>query len=194
MSKKNLKTKLTIIFFNLLETGIIFFSGKLLKIPLETMLIATSAFFVTRMFFNVHNYKSRHYKSAYKCMVFSLFVALSLFCLTDLGWYTVLLLSVFAGYTVTNKSNITEIYMWKGKSSKYQDIFEYVKYNSLNPTLIEFEKVLKEKDGLLYLIYKYRFVDCLSYAEISRKIDMETNRINDNIEKIALSIRMYCKI
>ena len=84
--------------------------------------------------------------------------------------------------------------MWKGKKSKYQDIFDYVKYNIEEKELLTFEKKLKEKDRLLYLIYRYRFVDCLSYNEISDKIKMETNRINDNIEKIALAIRVFCEI
>ena len=118
----------------------------------------------------------------------------SLFLVGKLDVFSIIILTIYTAFISTEKADINNMYMWKGKNSKYQDIFDYVKYNSMNKELIEFEENLKRKDNLLYIIYKYRFVDCLSYSEISDKIEMDTNRINDNIEKIALAIRIYCKI
>lgn len=96
---------------------------------------------------------------------------------------------------MTGKSNIQDMYLWKndGEPSKYQDIMEFVKYNEFNDLLLEFEEKLKTKN-LEYLIYKYRFKENKTFAEISMLLDMDTPRIAEYLDKIAFAIRIYCKI
>lgn len=178
------------IIFNLAETMLIFTTGKLMHIKTNILLLIMTLFFICRCITN----KSMHYKDWYRCLIWSLLVMTSLFLVGKLDVFSIIILTIYTAFISTEKADINNMYMWKGKNSKYQDIFDYVKYNSMNKDLIEFEENLKRKDNLLYIIYKYRFVDCLSYSEISDKIEMDTNRINDNIEKIALAIRIYCKI
>lgn len=84
--------------------------------------------------------------------------------------------------------------MWKGKDSKYKDIEEYIKYNSMSNELIEFEKKLKEQDNLLFLIYKYKFKEGMTFTEMSEKLSLDNPRIVEKLDKIALSIRIYCGI
>ena len=77
----------------------------------------------------------------------------------------------------------------------YYDIEEYIKYNTTNSKLINFEYNLKRKDDLLYLIYKYRFIDSLSFSQISEKLNgMENARIVEKLDQIALAIRISCGI
>lgn len=81
--------------------------------------------------------------------------------------------------------------MWKKEfPSKYADIEEYVKYNEHNEKLLKYEKKLKSQDNKLYLIYKYRFKDKLTFNEISSKLDYPTQKITNDLDAIALSIRM----
>lgn len=96
---------------------------------------------------------------------------------------------------MTGKSNIQDMYLWKndGEPSKYQDIVEFIKYNEFDDTLLEFEKKLKERN-LEYLIYKYRFKEGKTFAEISELLEMDTPRVAEHLDKIAFAIRIYCKI
>lgn len=84
--------------------------------------------------------------------------------------------------------------MWKGKNSKYQDIDDYIKYNSMSDDLMNFEKKLKENDNLLYLLYKYRFKENYTFAQIAEKTELDNPRIAEKIDKIAFSLRIYCGI
>lgn len=97
---------------------------------------------------------------------------------------------------MTGRANINEMYLWKPKDEgKYKDIEEYVKYNLTNSKLIEFEENLKRTDDVLYAIYKYRFKNGESFNEISKKLDnMETARIVEKLDQIALAIRIHCGI
>ena len=95
---------------------------------------------------------------------------------------------------MTGKSNIDDMYLWKGKKSNYADIEEFIKYNEMEDKLIDFEKKLKDKDDLLFLLYKYRFKENYTFAEISERTGLENPRIAEKLEQIALSIRLYCGI
>ena len=121
---------------------------------------------------------------------------LSLFVLLKVDLVISIMFAIFSAFIMTGKSNINDMYLWKPSSaSKYRDIEEYVKYNSVNPTLLDFEENLKRRDNLLYLIYKYRFKDNLSFSQISDRLDhMENARIVEKLDQIALAIRITCGI
>ena len=72
--------------------------------------------------------------------------------------------------------------MWKGSETKYSDIEDYIKYNSMETKLIEYEEKLKKQDNLTYLIYKYRFKDKMTFSEISERLDLESPRIAEKLE------------
>jgi hypothetical protein len=121
---------------------------------------------------------------------------LSLFVILKVDLILSILFAIFSAFIMTGKGNINDMYLWKGKNeSKYNDIEEYVKYNSVNSNLLEFEENLKKRDNLLFLIYKYRFRDNLSFSQISNKLDgMENVRIVEKLDQIALAIRIHCGI
>ena len=97
---------------------------------------------------------------------------------------------------MTGRSNINDMYLWKpNNESKYKDIEEFVKYNMTNSRLIEFEENLKKRDDLLFLLYKYKFRENLSFEKIREKLDgMENPRIVEKLDQIALAIRISCGI
>lgn len=184
---EKLKYYLPSIIFNIAEVGVIILAGKLLHLKLEIMLIILSIFCMIRISLG----GAMHYKSPYKCAVWSLLVFLSLFVLTNVGLGVSIIMSIFCAFILTTKGDITDSFMWKGKETKYSDIEEYIKYNSMETKLIEYEEKLKDKDNLTYLIYKYRFKDKMTFSQISERLDLENPRIVEKLEQIAFSFRIF---
>lgn len=178
------------LFFNIIETIVIFMIGLIFKLSPSLIIILMLVFFFTRLLCG----QPKHYNKWYRCFLWSTLTFTSVYALTDLHIIATILLTIFAGFIATGRADIQELYQWKGKSTKYSDIEEYIKYNSMNDTLLEFERKLKEQDGLLFLLYKYRFKENLTFAEISEKLDLENPRIVEKLNTIAFSIRIYCGI
>ena len=175
------------IFFNVAEVLVIFLAGKLLGLKLETMFIIFGLFVTVRISLG----GAMHYKSPYNCAIWSLLIFLSLFVLTNVGLGVSIIMAIFCAFILTTKGDINDAFMWKGKNTKYADIEEYIKYNSMETKLIEYEIKLKNKDNLVFLIYKYRFKDKMSFSEISERLDLDNPRIAEKLEQIAFSFRIY---
>lgn len=178
--------------FNIAETILIFLVGKLLNLPTNFIIIVMLSFVTTRICLG----KALHFKTWYRCLVWSCLILLSLFMILKIDFKISILFSIFSAFIMTGKSNINDMYLWKPKKeSKYSDIDEYVKYNLTNSKLLEFEENLKKADDRLYLIYKYKFKEDLSFSEISDKLNgMDTARIVEKLDQIALAIRIHCGI
>lgn len=177
--------------FNIAETLLIILIGKLLNLPITFIIAIILTFMASRGFFG----KSLHFKAWYRCLVWSALILLSLFLIVKIDFKISVLFTIFSAFIMTGKSNIQDMYLWKpANESKYKDIEEYIKYNEFSNKLIDFEEALQRRDNLLYLIYKYRFKDNMTFAEISEKLDMENPRIVEKLNQIALAIRINCGI
>lgn len=84
--------------------------------------------------------------------------------------------------------------MWKGNATKFEDVIEYIKLHPLEDSLLKFEEKLKNKNDVQYLIYKYRFKEGLTFQQIEERLDISTQRISEELNSIALAIRVYCDI
>lgn len=135
-----------------------------------------------------------HYKTWYRCAIWSSLTFLSLYLLSELDFIVVTCLTIFTAFISTGRADISNMFMWKGNASKYEDIAEYVKLHPLEAKILEFEQKLKEKNDIQYLIYKYRFKENLSFQQIEERLDISTQRISEEISSIALAIRVYCDI
>lgn len=183
-------------FFNIAETALIFLIGKALILPNKFIIIIMLIFmisrFIIRKFFSS---KALHFKTWYRCLVWSLLILLSLFILLKVDLVISILFTIFSAFIMTEKSNIYDMYLWKpANESKFRDIDEYIKFNNLNNNLLDFEDNLKRRDNKLFLIYKYRFLENRTFSEISELLDISTRQVSDDLDKIALSIRIYCRI
>lgn len=178
--------------FNIAETVIIVLVGVLLKLPINYIVLVMLSFMITRGFFG----KPLHFKTWYRCLVWSVLVMLSLFVLLKVDLVVSITFAIFAAFIMTGRSNIMDMYLWKNSNepSKYQDIIEFVKYNELNDKLLEFEHKIKERNNLEYLIYKYKFKDGKTFSEMSELLDMDNPRIVEHLDKLAFAIRLYCGI
>ena len=179
--------------FNIAETLLIFLVGKLLLLPTNFIIIVMLTFMISRGLFG----KALHFKTWYRCLVWSCLILLSLFLILKIDLKISILFTIFSGFIMTGKSNINDMYLWNNKkdTGKYKDIEEYVKYNLTNKNLLDFEENLKRRDDVLFLIYKYRFRENLTFAEISERLDnMENIRIVEKLDQIALAMRISCGI
>lgn len=184
---EKLKRILPSIIFNVAEILVIILAGRLLGLKLKDMTLIMVVFVMIRVSLG----EAMHYKSPYKCAIWSLLVFLSLFVLTNVGLPIAILMAIFCAVILTGKGNINDMFMWKGKETKYSDIDEYIKYNSMETKFIEFEEKLKKQDNLTYLIYKYRFKDKMTFTRMAERLDMDNPRIAEKLEKIAFSFRIF---
>lgn len=178
--------------FNIAETIVIILIGKFKNLPLSNILIVILTFLISRGCFG----NTLHFKTWYRCLIWSTLIMLSLFLFLKIDLILSILFAVFSAFIMTGKSNIEDMYLWKPQNeSKYKDIEEYIKYNFTNPALLNFEDNLKRRDDLLFLIYKYRFKEHLTFNEISEKLNgMENPRIVESLNQIALAMRISCGI
>lgn len=180
------------LFFNVAETLVIFLIGKSLRLPITNILLVMITFMISRGFFG----KALHFKTWYRCLIWSSLIMLSLFVLLKIDLVLSIVFAIFSAFIMTGKSNINDMYLWKNgdEPSKYQDIIEYIRYNELDDKLLEFEEKIKKRNNLEYLIYKYRFKESKTFSEISELLNMDNPRIVEQLDKIAFAIRLYCGI
>lgn len=180
------------IVFNVAETILIFLSGLALNLNIKYILIIMLVFMISRGCFG----KPLHFKTWYRCLIWSLLIMTSLFVILKVDLVLSILFAIFGAFIMTGRSNINDMYLWKneGEPSKYQDIVEFIKYNGLDDRLLEFENKIKNRNNLEYLIYKYRFKENKTFGEISELLDMDNPRIVEQLDKIAFAIRLYCGI
>lgn len=189
---KTIEIKIKSLIFNIVETILIVLIGKLLDLPIKFIISIMITFLISRACFG----QTLHFKTWYRCLVYSLTIMLSLFLILKVDLVLSIIFTIFSGLIMTGKANINDMYLWKPKSeSKYNDIQEFVDYNLTNTKLIEFEENLKRADDMLYLIYKSKFKEHLTFSQISEKLNnMENVRIVEKLDQIALAIRIHCGI
>lgn len=146
-----LRKLLPTIIFNLVETLIIFLFGITLKLELKYILMIMLTFMISRGFFG----SALHFKTWYRCLIWSTFIMLSLFVLLKVDLILSIVFAIFSAFIMTGRSDLKDIYLWNNHNepSKYQDIIEFIKYNSLDDKLLSFEKKLKDINSVEYLIY-----------------------------------------
>ena len=172
-----------------------------LNVNWNYIIVILLTFFISRFAIK----KPQHYKIVSyfdggwrRCVSWTTSLLLSMFLASKMGLLIGILFTIFSVFVISTKGNINDLtlgYKKKKEDGKYYDIEEFIKYNMTNSNLIEFEQNLKKADDLLYLIYKYRFRDNLTFSKISEKLNgMDTARIVEKLDQIALAIRIHCGI
>ena len=94
------KKILPTIIFNIAETGVIVLIGMLLDVPITYIILIIVTFLVTRGLLG----KTIHFKTWYRCMVWSLLLMLSLFELFKVDLVICITFAVFTAYILTGKA------------------------------------------------------------------------------------------
>ena len=168
------------IIFNTAEVLVIIIIGFLLELELNKMIILIMLFSITRMILK----QAMHYKDWKRCLVMTTLFFVSLFVVAKVDFSLALLLTIFEALILTGYGNINDMFMWGGNKLN-KEVFDWVKFNQNNEKLLEYEKHLKEYDHQKYIIFKYRFREFKSYSDISKLMDIDTQRISDEIKVIS---------
>lgn len=102
---------------------------------------------------------------------------LSLFLILKVDLIISILFTIFAAFIMTGKSNINDIYLWSGKSSKYDALKEFISFSPNNAIILEHEEYWRKNYIMRYKIFKLYFRDNKSYEEIKQIEDLPDNTI-----------------
>lgn len=168
------------IIFNIAEVLVIIIIGFLLELKLNKMIILIMLFSITRMILK----QAMHYKDWKRCLVMTTLFFVSLFVVAKVDFSLALLLTIFEALILTGYGNINDMFMWGGNKLN-KEVFDWVKFNPNNEKLLKYEQDLKEHDKQKYIIFKYRFREFKSYSDISKLMDIDIQRISDEIKVIS---------
>lgn len=170
---KKVRNILSTLIFNIAETALIVLVGMLLKLPIEHILTIMFTFMISRGFFG----KALHFKTWYRCLIWSLLIMLSLFLLLKVDLVVSILFAIFSALIMTGKSNIKDMYMWTGKVSKYDALKDFVAISPNHPILLEHEAYWRKNYPVRYEIFKMYFRENKTYQEIANIKGFDDNTI-----------------
>ena len=172
MSDKT-KNLLSSLIFNVAETILIFLMGRLLSLPVNYIIIIMLTFMISRGCFG----KVLHFKTWYRCLVWSLLILLSLFVLLKVDLVVSIMFAIFSAFIMTGRSNICDMYLWTGKVSKYDALKNFVSISPNHPILLEHEEYWRKNYPMRYEIFQLYFRENQTYEYIAKLKGFEDNTI-----------------
>lgn len=172
MSDKT-KNLLSSLVFNIAETVLIFLAGKFLNLSTNYIIAIMLTFMISRGFFG----KALHFKDWYRCLVWSLLILLSLFVLLKVDFIISTLFAIFSAFIMTGKSNITDMYLWTGKVSKYDALKNFIAISPNHPIILEHEEYWRKNYPTRYEIFVLYFREQQTYEYIAKLKGFEDNTI-----------------
>ena len=96
------------------------------------------------------------------------------------------ILSCYATSTLPNKKEkLGKLFFGykKHDQSKYNKLIQYVKFNGIDPKLLEAEERLKNFDSQTYLFYKRKFREDKTFKEITEEFEVDNPRVVETLDK-----------
>lgn len=168
-----LKKSLPTLIFNIVETLIIFMCGLALNLEMKYILVIMLTFMISRGFFG----KALHFKTWYRCLIWSTFIMLSLFVLLKVDLVISILFAIFSAFIMTGKSNICDMYLWTGKVSKYDALKNFIAISPNHPILLEHEEYWRKNYPMRYEIFQLYFRENQTYEYIAKLKGFDDNTI-----------------
>lgn len=159
--------------FNVAETVIIFLCGICLKIQVNYILLIMLTFMISRGLFG----KALHFKTWYRCLIWSTLIMLSLFVWLKVDLVLSILFAIFSAFIMTGKSNITDIYLWTGKISKYDALKNFLAISPNHPIVLEHEEYWRRNYPIRYEIFNLYFREGRTYEFIANLKGFDDNTI-----------------
>lgn len=156
------KRIISTLIFNVAETVLIFLVGRILGLETNNIIMIMLCFMISRGFFG----KSLHFKTWYRCLVWSLLILLSLFLILKIDLKVSILFTIFSAFIMTGKSNINDMYLWSGKASKYDALKDLISISPNNTIVLEHEEYWRKNYPMRYDMFKLYFRENKSYTEI----------------------------
>ena len=168
-----LKKLLPTLIFNIVETLIIFMCGLALNLEIKYVLVIMLTFMISRGFFG----KALHFKTWYRCLIWSSFIMLSLFVLLKVDLVVSVMFAIFSAFIMTGKSNIYDMYLWTGKVSKYDALKNFIAISPNHPILLEHEEYWRKNYPMRYEIFQLYFRENQTYEYIAKLKGFDDNTI-----------------
>lgn len=168
-----LKKSLPTLIFNIVETLIIFMCGLALNLEMKYILVIMLTFMISRGFFG----KALHFKTWYRCLIWSTFIMLSLFVLLKVDLVVSIMFAIFSAFIMTGKSNICDMYLWTGKVSKYDALKNFIAISPNHPILLEHEEYWRKNYPMRYEIFQLYFRENQTYEYIAKLKGFDDNTI-----------------
>ena len=167
------KRIITTLIFNIAETILIFLVGRMLGLEVKNIIMIMLCFMVSRGCLG----QGIHFKTWYRCLIWSLLILLSLFVLFKVDLIISILFAIFSAFIMTGKSNINDMYLWSGKASKYDALKDLISISPNNTIILEHEEYWRKNYPIRYDIFKYYFRENKSYKEIADLKGFDDNTI-----------------
>lgn len=168
-----LKKLLPTLIFNIVETLIIFMCGLALNLEMKYIIMIMLTFMISRGCFG----KALHFKTWYRCLVWSLLILLSLFVLLKVDLVISIMFAIFSAFIMTGKSNICDMYLWTGRVSKYDALKNFIAISPNHPILLEHEEYWRKNYPMRYEIFQLYFRENQTYEYIAKLKGFEDNTI-----------------
>lgn len=170
---RNVKRIASMVVFNIAETVLIFLMGKSLDLPIENIILIMITFTMSRGLCG----KALHFKTWYRCLIWSLLILFSLFVFLKFDFFYSLVFAIFSAFIMTGKSDLKDMYLWSGKTSKYDALKDFVSISPNNSILLEHEEYWRKNYPIRYEIFKMYFRENKTYKEIGETKDLDSNTI-----------------
>lgn len=167
------KRIISTVIFNIAETALILLVGIVLGLNINNIIMIMLCFMISRGCFG----KALHFKTWYRCLVWSLLILLSLFLILKIDLKISILFTIFSAFIMTGKSNINDVYLWSGKASKYDALKDLIAVSPNNAIILEHEEYWRKNYPIRYDIFKLYFRENKSYQEIADIKGFDDNTI-----------------
>lgn len=174
--------KILAVLVELIEFTIIsLIANKFLKTDIVDIIIILLTFFISR--FEIGS--AGHYKIVSyfdsgwaRCFFWTACLILSLCLTSKLGIIIGFLFTIFTSYIISGKANINDMSLgWKGKSSNYDALKDFIDLTPNNPIILEHEEYWRKNYSMRYKIFKHYFRDHDSYTDIREIENLPDNTI-----------------
>ena len=167
------KRIISTLIFNIAETILIFLVGRMLGLETNNIIIVMLCFMISRGCLG----QSLHFKTFYRCLVWSLLILLSLFLILKIDLKISILFTIFSAFIMTGRSNIKDMYLWSGKTSKYDALKDFISVSPNNSIILEHEEYWRKNYPIRYDIFRLYFRENKTYQEIAEIKGFDDNTI-----------------
>lgn len=168
-----LKKLLPTLIFNIVETLIIFLCGLALNLEIKYVLMIMLTFMISRGCFG----QALHFKTWYRCLIWSLLILLSLFVLLKVDFVVSAMFAIFSAFIMTGKSNVKDMYLWTGRVSKYDALKNFLALSPNHPIVLEHEEYWRKNYPIRYEIFTLYFRENQTYEYIAKLKGFDDNTI-----------------
>lgn len=173
MEDTKVKNLIRVIIFNIVETITIFLIGLSLDISYNYIMALMLIFFIVRCLIG----QPKHYKKAYKCFIWSALTFTSVYLTTNISFVVNILLTIFTAFIVTGRADINDLYMWKGKDSKYIALIDVVSLSPNNKIILAHEDYWRDNYPMRFEIFRLYFRERKTYEEIMEMKDLPDSKL-----------------